>query len=72
METDFIKTRLETAQTIAIFGHSHIDGDAIGAMFGLGLQLEKLGKTVSYFTPNVPGRIFDFLPLERLQTTFDY
>jgi phosphoesterase RecJ-like protein len=67
-----IRTKLETAQSIAIFGHQHIDGDAIGAMFGLGLQLEKLGKTVSYFTTHQPGRIFDFLDLSKLQTSFDY
>ena len=67
-----IKPKLEQAQNIAIFGHSRIDGDAIGAMFGLGLQLEKLGKTVSYFTPNPPDSVFDFLNLHTLQTTFDY
>jgi nanoRNase/pAp phosphatase (c-di-AMP/oligoRNAs hydrolase) len=30
-----IKEQLEQAQTIAIFGHQSIDGDALGAMFGL-------------------------------------
>jgi phosphoesterase RecJ-like protein len=67
-----IQTKVENAQRIAIFGHSHIDGDAIGAMFGLGLQLEKLGKAVSYFSPDMPGRVFDFLDVSKLQTHFDY
>jgi len=37
-----IKHKLEQAHTIAIFGHRSIDGDALGAMYGLGLQLEAL------------------------------
>jgi phosphoesterase RecJ-like protein len=41
-------------------------------MYGLGLQLEKQGKQISYFTPDEPGRIFDFLDLSKLQTEFDY
>jgi nanoRNase/pAp phosphatase (c-di-AMP/oligoRNAs hydrolase) len=27
-----IKERLESAQTIALFGHQSVDGDALGAM----------------------------------------
>jgi phosphoesterase RecJ-like protein len=41
-------------------------------MYGLGLQLEKLGKQVSYFSPDAPDRSFDFLDLSTLQTEFDY
>jgi phosphoesterase RecJ-like protein len=72
MSINLIKTKLETAQTLAIFGHQNIDGDALGAMYGLGLQLEKLGKTVSYFTPDAPSPLFSFLDIASLQTTFDY
>ncbi|MDR0607129.1 MAG: DHH family phosphoesterase, partial [Candidatus Peribacteria bacterium] len=72
MYTDLIQAQLETAQTLALFGHQNIDGDALGAMYGLGLQLEKLGKTISYFTPDEPSPLFSFLEVNNLQTTFDY
>lgn len=72
MQWEELKIYLEEAQNIAIFGHQSIDGDAIGSMFGLGLQLEKLWKKVSYFTPDRPSDIFDFLHVENLQTEFDY
>ena len=72
MQWEELKIRLEQAQNIAIFGHQSIDGDAIGSMFWLGLQLEKLWKNISYFTPDAPSQIFDFLELKNLQTEFDY
>ena len=34
-----IKLKLENAQKIALFGHEHIDGDALGAILGLGKLL---------------------------------
>jgi phosphoesterase RecJ-like protein len=67
-----MKQQLEAAHTIAIFGHQSIDGDALGAMYGLGLQLEKQGKQISYFTPNEPSPLFTFLGVKDLQFTFDY
>ncbi len=68
-----IKATLESAQKIALFGHEYIDGDALGAILGLGKLLEKQGKQVSYFTPNPPSRVFDFLELQgKLQYSFDY
>lgn len=68
-----IKLKLENAQKIALFGHEHIDGDALGAILGLGKLLEKEGKTVSYFTPHKPSRVFDFLELNwKVQYEFDY
>lgn len=67
-----LKEALEQAQKIAIFGHQSVDGDALGSMFGLGRQLEKMGKQVSYFTPDFPSEQFDFIGLENLQTEFDY
>lgn len=71
-EIENIRILLEQAQTFAIFGHQNIDGDALGSMYGLGLQLEKLGKTVSYFTPDEPSPLFSFLDVKTLQHTFDY
>lgn len=67
-----IKEKLEQAHRIAIFGHQAIDGDALGAMYWLGKQLEKLWKQIFYFTPDVPSPLFDFLDLSRLQYDFDY
>ena len=72
MQAETIKNKLEKAEKIAIFGHQSIDGDAIWSMFGLWLQLEKLWKSVFYFTPDAPSHIFDFLNLQNLQTEFDY
>ena len=72
MQGEELKNRLEQAQKIAIFGHQSIDGDAIWSMFGLWLQLEKLWKNISYFTPDAPSEIFSFLPIQNLQTEFDY
>ena len=70
---DTIQQSLEKAQKIALFGHEHIDGDALGSILGLGKLLEKQGKQVSYFTPHQPSRVFDFLQLgEKVQYQFDY
>lgn len=60
-------------QTFALFGHEHIDGDALGAILAFGSLLEKQGKTVSYFSPHSPGRVFEFLQWQhKVQTNFDY
>ena len=72
MQWEELKLKLEQAQNIAIFGHQSIDGDALWSMFWLWLQLEKLWKTISYFTPDAPSENFSFLPIQRLQTEFDY
>lgn len=72
MQGEEIKNNLEQAETIAIFWHQSIDGDAIWSMFWLWMQLEKLWKKVSYFTPDEPSEIFNFLPIDKLQTDFDY
>ena len=72
MQGEELKNRLEQAQNIAIFGHQSIDGDAIWSMFWLWLQLEKLWKNISYFTPDAPSETFSFLPIQNLQTEFDY
>ena len=72
MQGEELKNRLEQAQNIAIFGHQSIDGDALWSMFWLWLQLEKLWKNISYFTPDAPSETFSFLPIQKLQTEFDY
>lgn len=68
-----IREILEGNQTFALFGHENIDGDALGSILGLGKLLEKQGKTVSYFTPNKPSRVFEFLDLgDKVKYEFDY
>lgn len=64
---------IENAKKIAIFGHMSPDGDCIGAMLGLGRLLEKQKKNVSYFVPNKPSKVFDFVKnIKRIKTNFDY
>ena len=72
MQGEKIKLELEQAENIAIFWHQSIDGDAIWSMFWLWLQLEKLWKNISYFTPDAPSDTFLFLPIQNLKTEFDY
>jgi len=72
MQGGELKLKLEQAHNIAIFGHQSIDGDALWSMFWLWLQLEKFWKNVSYFTPDAPNENFSFLPIQKLQTEFDY
>lgn len=55
------KHMIEEAKKIAIFGHMSPDGDCIGAMLGLGRLLEKQKKRISYFVPNKPSKIYDFV-----------
>lgn len=64
---------MENAKKIAIFGHPNPDWDCIGAMLGLWRLLEKQKKSVRYFVPNKPGRMFNFVKnIQRLKTFFDY
>ena len=72
MHGEELKLKLEQAQNIAIFWHQSVDGDAIWSMFWLWLQLEKLWKNISYFTPDAPSDIFSFLNILNLQTEFNY
>ena len=68
-----IKECLDKAHTIALFWHENIDGDALGAILGFWALLEKQWKQVSYFTPNKPGHVFDFLNLwDKIKYEFDY
>lgn len=64
---------IENAKRIAIFGHMNPDGDCIGAMLGLGKLLEKQKKDISYFVPNKPSKVFNFVKnIKRLKSRFDY
>ncbi len=68
-----IKALIESANTIAIFGHEYIDGDCLWSMLWLGKLLESIGKKISYFTPYPVAKSLQFVPhREEIQTTFDY
>lgn len=68
-----IKEKIDTATTIAIFGHENIDGDSIGSMLWLWTILEKLWKKISYFTPYAPSKVYSFVQwIEKIQSDFDY
>lgn len=67
------KHMIENAKKIALFGHMSPDGDCIGAMLGLGKLLEKQKKKISYFVPNKPSKVFDFIKgIKKIKSNFDY
>jgi bifunctional oligoribonuclease and PAP phosphatase NrnA len=68
-----IQLLLESSQKIALFWHRNPDGDCIWSLLGFGALLEKMGKKVTYFTPTLPSRIYDFLPwIKKISSQFDY
>lgn len=57
-----IGRRLNEAQKILVLSHIRPDGDAVGALLGLGLSLSEAGKTVQMvLSDGVPGQ-FRYLP----------
>ncbi len=72
-ETKRLKELLDSAQTIAIFGHRNVDGDAIWSCLWLWEILEQQGKKISYWTTEEPSKSFDFVPgIKKFRTNFDY
>lgn len=68
-----LQDKIDAANTVAVFGHANIDGDALGSILWFGSLLEKLGKEVTYFTSIQPASSYDFIPwIEKVQTVFDY
>ncbi len=68
-----IKQKIDSAQKIAIFGHTDPDGDAIWAMLWLWSLLEKQSKDISYFTPTKPWKFFDFINnINEISDEFNY
>lgn len=51
----------EAANTIALIWHLSPDGDCFGSMIALGWVLEKLWKTIHYYTPSKTPAQFTFL-----------
>lgn len=75
MKKNIVKAKqmIGQAKKIALFWHMSPDGDCIGAMLGLGRLLEKQKKDISYFVPNKPSKIFDFVKgIKRIKSNFDY
>ncbi|MDQ7093380.1 bifunctional oligoribonuclease/PAP phosphatase NrnA [Desulfosporosinus sp. PR] len=59
---------LRKAPSVALFSHVSPDGDCLGSMLAIGLALESLGKTVTFFNPDPVPAGLTFLPgAERVQ-----
>lgn len=68
-----IKKKLESSKNIALFGHTHIDWDAIWSMLWLWRILEKQWKNVTYFTPTKPETSLCFVNnINKIKNNFDY
>lgn len=50
------------AEKLALMSHDRPDGDAIGSLVGLGLMLERAGKTVELLNQDAVPRALSFLP----------
>lgn len=50
------------ARRVAITCHISPDGDALGSSLGLADVLARMGKTVHVVTPDMPPKVFDYLP----------
>ena len=61
---DELISLLNTHQHFLLTTHVHPDGDAIGALVGLGLTLEELGKTALLVNDDPVPRIYQFLDPE--------
>jgi len=56
-----IKTMLDKANDIALFGHRNIDGDAVWSMIAIWNVLEQMNKKVSYFSSHKIPNSLEFL-----------
>jgi bifunctional oligoribonuclease and PAP phosphatase NrnA len=53
---------LRRAGNVALFAHTHPDGDALGSLFGLARVLRSLGKEAVCFLEEPVSHLYDFLP----------
>lgn len=59
----------QKSKCIGLCSHVRPDGDAYGAMLGLGLSLKKMGKVVRMFNPDGLSAMYQFLPgAEEIET----
>ncbi len=59
---DRIVERLTAARTLLLATHESPDGDALGALLALGMALEALGKSVTFFNESAIPAVYRFLP----------
>lgn len=57
---------IDKAQSVAIFTHANVDGDAIGSAFAFYLYLKSINKKVSVFTKTTMPTQLKFLNVENL------
>lgn len=57
-----ILSDINSTSNIALFTHSHPDGDALGSILGLASILESLGKKVFCLLEEPVSHLYDFLP----------
>ena len=66
-----LRTRIEAAESIAIVGHTHPDGDALGSTVALNLFLKKaFGKKAVCLFPDTPADNLLFLLPEQVPSLF--
>jgi len=56
-----IKRQLRKGKRVILAVHTDPDGDALGSMLGLGMVLEKLGLSVTYYSEDGVPRVYRFL-----------
>ncbi len=54
--------QLKASQTVLLASHIQPDGDALGSTLALGLFLESLGKSVTFYNENAVPAMYRFLP----------
>lgn len=59
---DRIIQHLKGSETLLLATHENPDGDALGALMALGLALESMGKTITYFNESPIPAVYRFLP----------
>lgn len=63
---------VKAAGNIALFTHTHPDGDALGSLFGFADVLRSCGKNVFCYLEAPVSHLYDFLPhCDQAQTSFD-
>jgi len=65
--------KIKNSQKIALFGHTWPDWDAVWSMLGMWYILEKLGKNVSYWTPDQTPQNLSFIDwIQKIRADFDF
>lgn len=63
---------INNCSKVALFTHSHPDGDALGSILGFAAMLESLGKEVFCLLEEPVSHLYDFLPdTSKISTSLD-